>query len=290
MAAPAVVDEVQLARAEGELAAQVRVLHHAGHRLERGPGQLVHLDPRGLVAGRDREVRVSAAQVGPELEDGEEHRLRLVRPEVALPILVEGEIETFEQPRVLREQGVVDRAEADEAARPALPGGAEAEQAHVVGRRVVEGVVDVRGLRDVGAEPADADALLDAGVGDLHQDLAVAALDDGAADHRREQPEHGLDLRPTGKALDRDPVHHRHAGALVQAPAHLAQQAAAGVELVVRGVEQARRHRVAPRRARAAPGLVRAGPRERGPPVAPPARCSATRCRPACSTPRTTSS
>ena len=126
----------------------------------------------------------------------------------------------------------------------------------------------MRGLRDAGAVAAHPDPLRHAGVGDLHQDLAVAGLDHGTADHRREQPEHGLDPRAAGELRDRDPVHHRHPGALVQAAAHLAQQVAAGVELVVRGVEQPRRHRVALERARQPLDLVEAARRQRDPPVA----------------------
>ena len=280
MAAPAVVDELQLAGPQGELAAEVRVQDGAGHRIERGPRLRVHLRPRRLVAGRDGEVGVAAAEIGPQREDGEEDGLRFVRPEVTLPVLVEGAVEALEQRRVLREKDVVDRAEAHEAARPALAGRAEAEQADVVRRRAVEGVVDVRRLRDVGAEPAHADALLHAGVRDLQQDPTVEGLHHGPADHACEQPEHGLDLRAARREsapdapvrgrqlLDRDPVHHGDAGTLVQALPHFADQVPTRVELVVRGVEQVRGYRIPCQRAGELLDLVEAARGEGDPPVA----------------------
>ena len=270
MAGGAVVDVLDLARREVELDPKLGSIEHRLHGGKGGRRLVVHALAAQFIAGEDlgqREPGLHRA-VGGALEDRRGEGRGFVGRVLGVAVVPERLVEPIHQLGEPLLQRLVHRGDAHHLADTALLGRMQAEQADIVGRRFVVGIVVVEAQVDVGHGRPDARAGLQLGAGVAHveEHLAVQLLRHRTGEQARQQPVELDRLIATDLGHRQAIEHGEHRPILRHAP-HLGHGRAAGVEREVGGVEQEGRQRRASQLRQHRAQLGKRGRRQRHRPV-----------------------
>ena len=225
---------------------QSRQVEHRLHRVEGRGGLVVRPLAAQRVPGMDlaqRQPRLHRT-VGSAFEDRRGIGRGLIRLMLGVAVVPEGPVKPRHELGMTLLERLVHRRHAHDLADAARLCRMQAEEADIVGRRLVVGIVVVEAQVDVRHRGPDTRAWLQLRTGVHHvvEHLAVQLLRHGAGQQARQQPI-DADRLVAVHLVERQAVEHGEHRAFLRHAPHLVHGRTAGVELEVRGIEQERRHR-----------------------------------------------